>query len=65
MTISISNSPRYFAATGTLRGYPWGKTVLVEAETIDEAQEEAESLLDTVVGVKEVTQQAFRTLQHA
>lgn len=40
-----------YRAFGTRHGYPWGVTIVVEAEDIVEAHEVAEEQLDTVKNV--------------
>lgn len=45
---------KLFHAFGHLHGYPWGVTKTITAATIEEAHEEAESMLDDVVTVTEI-----------
>ena len=53
----IVNNPQQmktFQVFGHLHGYPWGINKVIQAETIEEAHEEGEALLDEVVSVKEI-----------
>lgn len=43
-----------FQVFGHLHGYPWGINKVIQAETIEEAHEEGEAILDEVVSVKEI-----------
>ena len=46
--------PRLFQVTGTLTGYPWGLTKTIEADSIEDAHEEAEALFEEVVVCREI-----------
>lgn len=40
-----------YRATGALNGYPWGVTLVIDADSIEAAHEEAEDRLDEVISV--------------
>lgn len=47
---------KLFQVFGHMHGYPWGVTRTVEAETIEEAHEEGEHMVDEVISVKEISE---------
>lgn len=51
-----SNGKRIWQVFGHAHGYPYGLTVTVEADTIEEAHEDGEQRLDEVVYVREIAQ---------